>query len=210
LRVRSRRAWGPTGAWDAQVEIACGGVVVHPGDIVVATGDGVAVIPRANLVEVVAGVHAVSKKKADIRVRMRKGRAGRRHHRDARPDLSEVKGVADGRDLARPGRTDGGNVPIASGILEVTHVTMILVRLAAVVLVIALLSSAPAPWSGPVQPAGRERVRGREYEDIFKKTLKEPFERQFNARIIFDPTGSASETTPRSGPHAAIPGGTSL
>jgi regulator of RNase E activity RraA len=47
--------------------------VVHSGDIVVGTGDGVAVIPRANLVEVVTGVQAVSKKEADIRVRMAKG-----------------------------------------------------------------------------------------------------------------------------------------
>ena len=67
-RVGTNRRVGAT-----QVEIACGGVVVHPGDIVVGTGDGVAVIPRANLVEVVAGVHAVSKKEADIRVRMAKG-----------------------------------------------------------------------------------------------------------------------------------------
>ena len=34
---------------------------------------------------------------------------------------------------------------------------------------------------------------GGEYEEIFKKNLKEPFEREFNARITFDPTGSASE-----------------
>ena len=71
--------------------------------------------------------------------------------------------------------------------------TMILVRLAAVVLVIALLSSAPAPV---VKAQSNQLVVngfGGEYEDIFKKTLKEPFEREFNARITFDPTGSASE-----------------
>jgi putative spermidine/putrescine transport system substrate-binding protein len=34
---------------------------------------------------------------------------------------------------------------------------------------------------------------GGEYEELFKKNLKEPFEREFGARIVFDPTGSASE-----------------
>ncbi len=67
-RVGTNRRVGST-----QVEIACGGVVVRPGDVVVATGDGVAVIPRGNLAEVVIGVQAVSRKEADIRARMAKG-----------------------------------------------------------------------------------------------------------------------------------------
>jgi 4-hydroxy-4-methyl-2-oxoglutarate aldolase len=67
-RVGTNRRVGTT-----QVEIACGGVVVRPGDIVVATGDGIAVIPRANLADVVAAVRGVSKKEADIRARMAKG-----------------------------------------------------------------------------------------------------------------------------------------
>jgi 4-hydroxy-4-methyl-2-oxoglutarate aldolase len=67
-RVGTNRRVGAT-----QVVIACGGVVVHPGDIVVATGDGIAVVPRANLAEVVAGVHAVRQKEDAIRARMAKG-----------------------------------------------------------------------------------------------------------------------------------------
>jgi putative spermidine/putrescine transport system substrate-binding protein len=34
---------------------------------------------------------------------------------------------------------------------------------------------------------------GGEYEDIFKKTIKEPFERETGARMVYDATGSASE-----------------
>jgi len=67
-RVGTNRRVGAT-----QVEIACGGVVVRPGDIVVAAADGVAVVPRANLAEVVAAVGAVGKKEAEIRARMAKG-----------------------------------------------------------------------------------------------------------------------------------------
>lgn len=67
-RVGTNRRVGST-----QVQIACGGVVVHPGDIVVATSDGIAVIPRGNLSDVVAAVHAVQKKENDIRARMANG-----------------------------------------------------------------------------------------------------------------------------------------
>jgi len=67
-RVGTNRRVGAT-----QVDVSCGGVVVRPGDIVVATGDGIAVIPRANLTDVVAAVRGVSKKEADIRTRMAKG-----------------------------------------------------------------------------------------------------------------------------------------
>jgi 4-hydroxy-4-methyl-2-oxoglutarate aldolase len=64
-RVGTNRRVGVT-----QVEIVCGGIVVRPGDIVVAAADGVAVIPSANVAEVVAGVRAVIKKESDIRARM--------------------------------------------------------------------------------------------------------------------------------------------
>jgi len=39
-------------AADVQLPIACGGVAVVPGDIIVGDGDGVVVIPRANAVEI--------------------------------------------------------------------------------------------------------------------------------------------------------------
>jgi 4-hydroxy-4-methyl-2-oxoglutarate aldolase len=55
------------------MEVVCGGVVVHPGDVVVGGRDGVAVIPRAQLAEAVAAVQAVAKKEAEIRSRMQRG-----------------------------------------------------------------------------------------------------------------------------------------
>jgi regulator of RNase E activity RraA len=67
-RVGSNRRVGST-----QVDVVCGGVAVHPGDLVVGGRDGVAVIPRAHLAEVVAAVQAVAKKEADIRQRMQRG-----------------------------------------------------------------------------------------------------------------------------------------
>ncbi len=67
-RVGSNRRVGTT-----QVAVACGGVVVHPGDIVAGGGDGVAVIARDHLSDVVAAVKAVGQKEADIRARLRAG-----------------------------------------------------------------------------------------------------------------------------------------
>ena len=40
------------------VPVICGGIIVHPGDLVVGDGDGVAVIPRTRIAEVVAAVEA--------------------------------------------------------------------------------------------------------------------------------------------------------
>ncbi|MGQ0568570.1 MAG: RraA family protein [Armatimonadota bacterium] len=67
-RVGTNRRVGTT-----QVDIACGGVVVHPGDVVVGAADGVAVITRSALAEVVEAVRAVGKKETDIRSRMARG-----------------------------------------------------------------------------------------------------------------------------------------
>ncbi|MDR7419892.1 MAG: RraA family protein [Armatimonadota bacterium] len=67
-RVGTNRRVGAT-----QVEVVCGGVVVHPGDVIVAAQDGVAVIPRARLTEVLQAVAAVEQKEADIRRRMDQG-----------------------------------------------------------------------------------------------------------------------------------------
>lgn len=67
-RVGSNRRVGAT-----QEEISCGGVVVRPGDLVVGGSDGVAVIPRSRLSEVLRSVDAVAAKEADMRARMRRG-----------------------------------------------------------------------------------------------------------------------------------------
>jgi 4-hydroxy-4-methyl-2-oxoglutarate aldolase len=67
-RVGSNRRVGVT-----QIEVVCGGIVVHPGDLVVGGADGVVIIPAGRLSAVVGAVRAVEKKEADIRRRMRGG-----------------------------------------------------------------------------------------------------------------------------------------
>ncbi|MGD8188911.1 RraA family protein [Brevibacillus ginsengisoli] len=47
-------ASGKSGAGEINVPISCGGVVVHPGDIVVGDADGVVVIPQAQEQEIYA------------------------------------------------------------------------------------------------------------------------------------------------------------
>ena len=67
-RVGSNRRVGAT-----QEEVSCGGVVVRPGDLVVGGSDGVAVIPRARLDDVLLALDAVAKKEADMRARLQRG-----------------------------------------------------------------------------------------------------------------------------------------
>jgi regulator of RNase E activity RraA len=67
-RVGTNRRVGVT-----QAAVVCGGVVVHPGDVVVAGHDGVVIVPRARLAEALDAVAAVEKKEADIRTRMQHG-----------------------------------------------------------------------------------------------------------------------------------------
>lgn len=69
-RVGSNRRLGVT-----QEPIVCGGVSVHPGDIVLAAHDGVVVVPRARLAVVAAAVQAIEQKEADLRARMGRGEA---------------------------------------------------------------------------------------------------------------------------------------
>ena len=76
---------------------------------------------------------------------------------------------------------------------EVIRVKMLLARLVAVLVVLALFSGTATVAVKAQSNALVVNGFGGEYEDIFKKTLKEPFEREFNARITFDSTGSASE-----------------
>lgn len=67
-RVGSNRRVGAT-----QEDVVCGGVVVRPGDLIVGGTDGVAVVPRARLAEVLGAVDAVAKKEAEMRARMQRG-----------------------------------------------------------------------------------------------------------------------------------------
>ena len=67
-RVGSNRRVGAT-----QEEVSCGGVVVRPGDLVVGGSDGVSVIPRARLDDVLLALDAVAKKEADMRARLQRG-----------------------------------------------------------------------------------------------------------------------------------------
>jgi regulator of RNase E activity RraA len=67
-RVGSNRRLGTT-----QDAVVCGGVAVHPGDVVVAAPDGIVVVPRARLVDIVAAVQAIERKEADLRARMGRG-----------------------------------------------------------------------------------------------------------------------------------------
>src|SRR5262249_25677015 len=53
---------GPIG-----VAIQCGGVLVHPGDIVVGDDDGVVVVPQEEAAQVVARVHAIHDKEEKIK-----------------------------------------------------------------------------------------------------------------------------------------------
>jgi 4-hydroxy-4-methyl-2-oxoglutarate aldolase len=67
-RVGSNRRVGTT-----QVDVVCGGVVVHPWDLVIGAHDGVVIIPHGRFAEVVAAVQAVEQKEAGIRARMDQG-----------------------------------------------------------------------------------------------------------------------------------------
>jgi regulator of RNase E activity RraA len=51
--------------------VACGGVVVNPGDLVVADSDGVAIVPRARLTWAVEAVAAITAKEEGMRARIR-------------------------------------------------------------------------------------------------------------------------------------------
>lgn len=62
---------GPMG--EVNVPIACGGVVVNPGDIIVADEDGIVVVPPHAASDVVEGVHALNAKHAQAREILRRG-----------------------------------------------------------------------------------------------------------------------------------------
>jgi RraA family protein len=60
-RVGVNRRLGET-----QIEVSVGGVVVHPGDYVLADDDGVVIIPQANVASIVEAVEAIERKEIGI------------------------------------------------------------------------------------------------------------------------------------------------
>ncbi len=58
---------------DIDIPVTVGGVLVHPGDIVVGDDDGVVVIPADAASDVLAQVTAVAAREEDIRARIRSG-----------------------------------------------------------------------------------------------------------------------------------------
>ncbi|MDR7419897.1 MAG: ABC transporter substrate-binding protein [Armatimonadota bacterium] len=70
-----------------------------------------------------------------------------------------------------------------------TTVARFVARLLVVMLV--LTTGMSGVWAQPNQLV--VNAFGGEYEEIFKRSIKEPFEREFGTRIVFDSTGSASE-----------------
>lgn len=61
------------GPGSINVPIACGGLVVNPGDIVVADDDGVVVVPRERWEEVVTAARAVEAREQGLRPRLEAG-----------------------------------------------------------------------------------------------------------------------------------------
>jgi regulator of RNase E activity RraA len=56
---------GPkVGPGEINVPVCCGGVIVHPGDVVCASGDGIVVVPRAYIGAVIDRLRSVQRAKA--------------------------------------------------------------------------------------------------------------------------------------------------
>ena len=74
-----RAGTNPQGRGEVNVPIACGGVAVLPGDVVVADEDGVVVVPRADAAAVAQRARIVQQQKgsaADFEARWAAARAG--------------------------------------------------------------------------------------------------------------------------------------
>lgn len=61
---------------DVNVPVSCGDQIVNPGDVIVADDDGVVVVPRSNVGEVVRACEARLDKEAASRARYQKGELG--------------------------------------------------------------------------------------------------------------------------------------
>jgi 4-hydroxy-4-methyl-2-oxoglutarate aldolase len=76
----ARAGTNPQGRGEVNVPVACGGVAVLPGDVVVADADGVVVVPRADAAAVAQRARGVQRQKgsaADFEERWAAARAGR-------------------------------------------------------------------------------------------------------------------------------------
>src|SRR5699024_10621250 len=58
------------------IPVTCAGAVVNPGDVVVADGDGIVVVPREKVAEVVEASKARENKEAGVRERLAAGELG--------------------------------------------------------------------------------------------------------------------------------------
>lgn len=58
---------------DEQIEIRCGGVTVSPGEIIFGDLDGIVVLSREGLENIVEKAEAIQAREADILARIRKG-----------------------------------------------------------------------------------------------------------------------------------------
>lgn len=58
---------------EASIPIACGGVVVKPGDLIVGDGDGVAVIPQEKLDAILTAAEAIAAKEEILKERIARG-----------------------------------------------------------------------------------------------------------------------------------------
>ena len=76
---------------DVNIAISCGGQIVNPGDAIVADDDGIVVVPRLNVAEVLASAEARMKKEELIRERYGSGELGLDMN-NMRPSL-EAKGL---------------------------------------------------------------------------------------------------------------------
>ena len=56
--------------------LVCGGVLINPGDVVVADDDGICIVPRDSAAEVLAASAAREVKEAEVRVRLQAGELG--------------------------------------------------------------------------------------------------------------------------------------
>jgi 4-hydroxy-4-methyl-2-oxoglutarate aldolase len=71
------------------VPIVCAGALIHPGDVIVADDDGVAVVKRAAAAEVAAASKQRVDKEDVVRARLAKGELGLDIY-DLRPKLKEL------------------------------------------------------------------------------------------------------------------------
>lgn len=88
-----------SGAGFVNTPVSCDGVLVNPGDMVVADGDGVLVIPKAQAADAIAGAKTRMKKEEEIAALIHQGNAiwdiSGASASYARLDMNEIDGACD-------------------------------------------------------------------------------------------------------------------